>query len=173
MRWVLLSLLDLEYLAPRPCSDRLARLKSSELVESTRAAIMHDFIQFLRGSIHASVAAAESAIEEVGNRLHGCLSLTDLDLGRDDVTGHGQAVERAQTQTSEMPPGGEGAREAASAVSDATASTAERRKVALGRLGGDSALLDRLIDYERRRQPSANERALLDAVIESLQRDRR
>ena len=51
--------------------------------------------------------------------------------------------------------------------------TAQRRKVALARLGGDRALLDRLIEYERGRQPSANELMLLDAVIESLERDRR
>lgn len=48
-----------------------------------------------------------------------------------------------------------------------------RRKVALARLGGDQALLQRLIEYERRRQPTADELTLLDAVIESLERDRR
>jgi len=51
--------------------------------------------------------------------------------------------------------------------------TANRRKVALARLGGDPALLNRLVEYERRRQPSADELNLLDAVIESLERDRR
>jgi hypothetical protein len=48
-----------------------------------------------------------------------------------------------------------------------------RRKVALTRLGGDRARLDRLIEYERSRNPTADELALLDAVIETLEKDRR
>ncbi|MGH7389776.1 MAG: hypothetical protein ACREM3_10005 [Candidatus Rokuibacteriota bacterium] len=51
--------------------------------------------------------------------------------------------------------------------------TTHRRKVALARLAGDRALLERRIKHERRRQPSATELELLDAVIESLDRDRR
>lgn len=51
--------------------------------------------------------------------------------------------------------------------------TAQRRRTALARLNGDRALLDRLLDYERRRHPNADDLTLLDAVIESLERDRR
>ena len=48
-----------------------------------------------------------------------------------------------------------------------------RPKVVLARLGGDRDLLDRLLEFERRRQPGADDLALLDAVAESLERDRR
>ncbi len=51
--------------------------------------------------------------------------------------------------------------------------TTQRRKVALARLGGDRSLLARLVEFERRRAPQADDLTLLDAVIESLERDRR
>jgi len=50
---------------------------------------------------------------------------------------------------------------------------AQRHKTALARLNGDRALLQRLLEYERRRHPDFDELTLLDAVIESLDRDRR
>ena len=51
--------------------------------------------------------------------------------------------------------------------------TGLRRKNALTRLGGNRELLDRLVEYERGRNPTGNELALLDSVIETLERDRR
>lgn len=45
-------------------------------------------------------------------------------------------------------------------------------QVVLERLGGDNAALERLVEHERRKQPYANESTLLDAVMESLERDR-
>ena len=51
--------------------------------------------------------------------------------------------------------------------------TPQRRKAALARLGGDASRLESLMEYERRRNPSANDLALLNAVIDSLERDRR
>jgi len=49
----------------------------------------------------------------------------------------------------------------------------QRRKLALARLGGNRSALQRLLEYERRRQPNATELELLEAVIDSLERDRR
>ena len=50
---------------------------------------------------------------------------------------------------------------------------AQLRRQALLQLGGDQGVLDRLTAYERRRMPAADESALLDAVMGSLERDRR
>jgi hypothetical protein len=51
--------------------------------------------------------------------------------------------------------------------------TGQRRQDALTRLGGNRQLLERLVEHERRRNPTGNELALLDSVIERLERDRR
>lgn len=45
-------------------------------------------------------------------------------------------------------------------------------ETALVRLGGNRATLERLIEYERRKQPYADESTLLQAVMESFERDR-
>ena len=50
--------------------------------------------------------------------------------------------------------------------------TGRRRKDDLTRLGGNREVLDRLVEYERRRNPTGNELALLDSVIERLEQDR-
>lgn len=150
LRWLLLCLLDVTIRPGESGTEKLMLVDPTQLA-SLQARLLDESVRFLWTN-NVQGEAVDWIVSEIGSRLYGSLII---------------AIHEERPEYRPAP-----AASASSHVASSTEAEHVRRELLL-KLQGDSRALERLLEYERRREPGADETALTRNALGRLERDRR